>query len=176
MSFLSGKLNTTEEALGLLHGDANATNADVDALTEAIDQLELSVKELRQRVYNAKNANFQGEASPSRPDKRRRIYSRQFLSQGALDTISSAHAQSVAAESRANASATDPGSALEQSATRRRATEDKMSSSDKEFERRHQRNAKKLDKLSEELDQLDLTPLSEQVRTVDGDVRKVGKV
>lgn len=34
----------------------------------------------------------------------------------------------------------------------------------KEFNRKHQRNAKKLDKLSEELDQLDLTPLSEQVR------------
>lgn len=42
-----------------------------------------------------------------------------------------------------------------------------MSDSEKEFDRKHQRNAKKLDRLSEELDQLDLTPLSEQVRKVD---------
>lgn len=39
-----------------------------------------------------------------------------------------------------------------------------MSDSEKEFDRKHQRNEKKLDKLSEELDQFDLTPLSEQVR------------
>lgn len=39
-----------------------------------------------------------------------------------------------------------------------------MSDSEREFDRKHQRNVKKLDKLEEELDQLDLTPLSEQVR------------
>lgn len=39
-----------------------------------------------------------------------------------------------------------------------------MSSGEKEFDRKHQRNLKKLDKLSSELDQLDLSPLSEQVR------------
>lgn len=39
-----------------------------------------------------------------------------------------------------------------------------MSDSEKEFDRKHQRNVKKLDKLSEELDQFDLAPLSEQVR------------
>lgn len=61
MSFLSGKLNTTEETLTLLHGDANATEVDLDSLTEDINQLELSIKELREQVYNAKNANFQGE-------------------------------------------------------------------------------------------------------------------
>lgn len=39
-----------------------------------------------------------------------------------------------------------------------------MSDSEKEFDRKHQRNVKKVDKLSEELDQFDLAPLSEQVR------------
>lgn len=82
----------------------------------------------------------------------------------------SAHAQSATSEILTNASVSDPGSALEQSAARRRVTEEKMSSSEKEFERRQQRNAKKLDKLSEELGQLDLTPLSEKVRL---DFRKV---
>lgn len=41
-----------------------------------------------------------------------------------------------------------------------------MSDSQNEFDRKYQRNAKKLDKLSEELGQVDLTSLSEQVRGV----------
>eukprot|EP00066_Takifugu_rubripes_P007348 XP_003972809.1 PREDICTED: laminin subunit beta-1-like [Takifugu rubripes] len=140
MSFLTGELNTTEETLLLLHGDANATEVNLDSLTEGIIQLELSIKDLREQVYNVKNANIQG----------------------ALDTISTAHAQSTMAESLVNASTSNPGSTVNQSAASRQATEEKMSSSSKEFDRKHQRNVKKLDKLSEELDQFDLTALSEQ--------------
>lgn len=61
MSFLSGKLNTTEETLALLQGGANATEVDLDSLTDNIKQLERRIKELREEVFNAKNANFQGE-------------------------------------------------------------------------------------------------------------------
>lgn len=43
-----------------------------------------------------------------------------------------------------------------------------MSLSGKEFDRKHQRNTKKLDKLSEELDQFNLTLLGEQVRKATG--------
>lgn len=63
MTYLNGKLNTTEELLDVLHGDANDTKATLDSLTEEINQLELKIQQLRQEVYNAKNANIQGESS-----------------------------------------------------------------------------------------------------------------
>lgn len=47
--------------MNLLHSDANATDANLDSLTDEVNQLELSIQELRQQVYNAKNANIQGE-------------------------------------------------------------------------------------------------------------------
>lgn len=67
------------------------------------------------------------------------------------------------AELRANASTSNPGNTLEQSAKCRQTTEKEMGKSEKDFDRRQQRNLNKLDKLSTELDQLDLSPLSEQV-------------
>lgn len=52
---------------------------------------------------------------------------------------------------------------MEKSAASRRASEAALSEREARFDREHQRNTKRLDKLSEELDQLDLTALSEQV-------------
>ncbi|XP_037317086.2 laminin subunit beta-1b [Pungitius pungitius] len=139
MSHLSGELNTTEEAAGLLRGDANATDASLGALTDEAEQLRRRVQELRQLVSNAKNANIQG----------------------ATDTIAEAHARSLAAELSANASTGSTGSRVAASAARRRAAEDELGAAQKEFDRRHQRNAGGLHELEAQLETLDLSPLSE---------------
>lgn len=90
------------------------------------------------------------------------------MNSGALGTISAAHMQSKTAELRANASTSDLGNTLAQSAAVQKATNDKLNTSQKEFDRKHQRNAQKLDKLSKELDKFDLSPLSEKVRNIRG--------
>lgn len=61
MSYLSGKLNTTEETLETLRTDANGASSALDTLSEEANKLELSVQDLIRQVHLIKNANVQGE-------------------------------------------------------------------------------------------------------------------
>lgn len=85
------------------------------------------------------------------------------MSSGAMDTISEAHQQSMMSELRGNISTSDPGNTLENSATTRQKTEESLAKVQKHFDRKHERNVEKLDKLVTDLNQLDLSPLSKQV-------------
>uniref|UniRef100_A0A7N5ZVU5 Laminin, beta 1b n=1 Tax=Anabas testudineus TaxID=64144 RepID=A0A7N5ZVU5_ANATE len=135
---ISSLERNTKATLEILHKDANSSSSKLDALTDEANKLELSVQALIQQVHLIKNSNIQG----------------------AMDTITAAHTQSVRSEIRANASTSNPGNTVEQSTTLRKATEDKLSSTQKEFDRKHQRNLQKLEKLSNELDEIDLSSLS----------------
>lgn len=141
MSFVNGMLNTTEKTFEVLHGNTSTTDANLKEMTTEANKLSQTVKELRQQVSDAKNANIQG----------------------AMASISDAHMESTMAEIRTNASTTIPGNTVEISAAVRKATEDKLGSSKKEFDRKHQRNLQKLDKLNSELNAFDLSPLSSKI-------------
>uniref|UniRef100_A0A8D3C654 Laminin, beta 1b n=1 Tax=Scophthalmus maximus TaxID=52904 RepID=A0A8D3C654_SCOMX len=135
MSYLHGKLNTTEETLDLFHNDANSTDAKLDALIRTVGW--------KQCVY----LNLFGKQM-HHPHSFTLFMHLVCVLPGAMDTITAAHAQSATAELRANASVSDPGNTAEQSAAVRRATEEKLSGGQKEFDRRHQKNSQKLEKLS----------------------------
>uniref|UniRef100_UPI003AADFC17 laminin subunit beta-1a n=1 Tax=Centroberyx gerrardi TaxID=166262 RepID=UPI003AADFC17 len=140
MSELSGKLNQTEETLVQVKVEDNSTDAKLEALREDAQKLERTVQELLDQVEFIKNSDIRG----------------------ATDSVTKYYLQSQAAEARANASTSDPGSPVENSAALRQAAEDKMNETKAEFHRRHKEHAKRLDDLAGQLETLDLSELSEK--------------
>uniref|UniRef100_A0A3B4BHD9 Uncharacterized protein n=1 Tax=Periophthalmus magnuspinnatus TaxID=409849 RepID=A0A3B4BHD9_9GOBI len=81
----------------------------------------------------------------------------------AMDTISEAHTESTNADIRANIATAIPGNTVAISGAVRKATEDKLTSSKKDFDRKHQRNLQKMEKLENELNAFDLSSLSPKI-------------
>lgn len=82
---------------------------------------------------------------------------------GAADSIQEYYKQSVEAESRVNQATTDMHSPVEQSAGLRQATQAKLDAIKGEFELRQRLDSEILNTLKEELEQDDLSQLSQQV-------------
>lgn len=82
---------------------------------------------------------------------------------GAMDTITDAHFESKGAEIRVNRTTSYPDNTLEQSATLRREAEARLSQNQAEFDLRQQKHTERLERLTTELDTLDLSELSKQV-------------
>lgn len=86
---------------------------------------------------------------------------------GAVDSIREYHQQSVDAESQVNQATTDTHSPVEQSAGLRQATEAKLGAVKGEFELKQWLNSELLNTLKDELEQDDLSQLSQQVNQSD---------
>uniref|UniRef100_A0A6Q2Z518 Laminin, beta 1b n=1 Tax=Esox lucius TaxID=8010 RepID=A0A6Q2Z518_ESOLU len=134
------QLTVSESSLSRLTVNANDTEAGLNTLREEAQDLEKTVRDMTVHIQTVKNSN----------------------TEGALDTIAEAHLKSKRAEIRANQSTSYPDNTLEQSATQRRAAEDKLSQNQLEFDLKQQKHEKKLQRLASELASVDVSELSEK--------------
>ncbi|XP_072566065.1 laminin subunit beta-1-like [Paramormyrops kingsleyae] len=137
---LLSKLNATEEALAEVSAENNGTDAKLESLSKDVQKLDQMVSDLKFQVELVKNSGVKG----------------------ALHSITKYYQQSLDAEALANASTTDPGSTVEQSAAIRRAAEDRMNGSRAQFSRTQEEDARRLDDLAVQLETLGLSKLSEK--------------
>ncbi|KAL2093323.1 hypothetical protein ACEWY4_010635 [Coilia grayii] len=140
VSEMSNKLNLTEEALSRASQEGNVTDTKLEALREDAQKLERTAKELLEQVEFVKNSDVRG----------------------ATDSITKYFQQSLEAESRANASSSDPDSIVEQSASLRQTVEQRMNETGDEFINKQEEHAKRLDDLAGQLETLSLAELSEK--------------
>lgn len=87
-----------------------------------------------------------------------------FLATGAGASVTRYYQQSQEAETRANASVSDPYNLINQSAALRSETENLMNQTKEEFNQRQEEFSKQLDDLAGQLETLDLSELSEKVQ------------
>uniref|UniRef100_A0A8C9VEK0 Laminin subunit beta-1 n=1 Tax=Scleropages formosus TaxID=113540 RepID=A0A8C9VEK0_SCLFO len=124
-----------------ISADSNSTDIKLDSVTEDSQKLERMVKELQDQVEFVKNSDVRG----------------------AMDSITKYFQQSMDAEARVNASTSDPDSAVQQSASLRQLTEDRMNKTRQQFEQNQEDHARRLDNLAGELQSLDLSALSDKM-------------
>lgn len=82
---------------------------------------------------------------------------------GAMDSINKYFQMSLEAEKKVNASAVNPDSILEHSGSKRREVEDLIDEKYLEFKGRQEEQSRFLDELAGEVQNLDLSLLSEKV-------------
>uniref|UniRef100_A0A674EVB5 Laminin, beta 1b n=1 Tax=Salmo trutta TaxID=8032 RepID=A0A674EVB5_SALTR len=134
------QVTVSEDSLSRLVVNANYTEASLDTLREQAQGLERTVKDIGDHIKTVKNSNIEG----------------------AMDTITDAHFESKGAEIRVNRTTSYPDNTLEQSATIRREAEARLSQNQAEFDLRQQKHKERLERLTTELDTLDLSKLSKQ--------------
>uniref|UniRef100_A0A8C7DT39 Laminin subunit beta 1 n=1 Tax=Oncorhynchus kisutch TaxID=8019 RepID=A0A8C7DT39_ONCKI len=132
------QLNVSEDSLSRLIVNANYTEASLDTLREQAQELERTVKDIGDRIKTVKNSNIEG----------------------AMDTITDAHLESKKAEIRVNQTTSYPDNTLEQSATLRREAEARLNQNQAEFDLRQQKRTERLERLTMELETLDLSELT----------------
>uniref|UniRef100_A0A4W5NSW2 Laminin subunit beta 1 n=1 Tax=Hucho hucho TaxID=62062 RepID=A0A4W5NSW2_9TELE len=137
---LNERLDVSEDSLSRLVVNANNTEASLDTLRKQAQELERTVTDIRDHIMTEKNSNIEG----------------------AMDTITKAHLESKRAEIRANQTTSYPDNTLEQSATLRREAEARLSQNQAEFDLRQQKHTERLERLTTELNTLDLSELSKQ--------------
>ncbi|KAL4656758.1 laminin subunit beta-1-like isoform X1 [Arapaima gigas] len=138
---MKNRLNTTEEILSQTSMDSNSTDIKLDSLTEDAQNLDKMVKKLQDQVEFVKNSDVRG----------------------AMDSITKYFQQSVEAETRANNATSKPDSIVEQSASLRQLTEDKMNETRRQFEKNQEDLTKRLDNLANQLESLDLSDLNKKM-------------
>lgn len=132
MSQVEGKLSDTAS-------QSNSTATELAALQREAESLDSTIKELAEQLEFIKNSDIRG----------------------ALDSITTYFQMSLEAEQRVNASTTDPGSTVEQSALTRDQVEDLMLERESQFREKQEEQARLLDELAGKLQSLDLSAAAE---------------
>ncbi|KAK1167043.1 laminin subunit beta-1-like [Acipenser oxyrinchus oxyrinchus] len=133
-------VQNVELELSATSANNSNTNTELDDLQKESQNLNKVVNDLAEQLEFVKNSDIQG----------------------ALDSVNKYFQQSMDAESRVNASTTDPDNTVEQSSAIRQQVEDLMNETRIQFEENQENYTKHLDDLAAQLQTLDLSEVNEK--------------